>query len=344
MLMPNTGHLFSQEPLFAKTQTTFTPPFIVLLFPISMHGTFDILGLGCCTVDELLYVEAFPLPDAKIRVLERVRDCGGLTASALVAASRLGARCAYGAQLGHDANSRFVAQSLQRHAVDLSPVVWNEQAQPIHSTIIVDTTNHTRNIFWEQPGVVGAHDELPDEQTIRNCRVLFVDHYGTTGSIRAARIARKNGIAVVADIERDNVPRFTELLELVDHLVISQRFALHLTNTMSARDAVRVLVGGRAAVVVTCGQNGCWFASSDDETPRHFPAFAVETVDSTGCGDIFHGAYASELARGETLHNRVRFASAAAALKATRRGVQSGAPTRAEVEEFLHGSNKVSRG
>ncbi|HVF85756.1 MAG TPA: PfkB family carbohydrate kinase, partial [Abditibacteriaceae bacterium] len=253
-------------------------------------------------------------------------------------------RCAYGAQLGVDADSRFVAQSLQREGVNLSPVVWNEQAQPIHSTVVVDTTHHTRNIFWEKNGAVGAHDELPDEETIRNCRVLFVDHYGTTGSIRAAQIARQGGIPLVADLERDNVPRFAELLGLVDHLVVSQPFALHLTRATNLRDAVRVLVAGRTAVVVTCGENGCWFASRDDQTPRHFPAFAVETIDSTGCGDIFHGAYACELARGETLDNRVRFAAAAAALKATRRGVQTGAPTRTQVEAFLHASNEVSSG
>ncbi len=311
-----------------------------------MQSIIDILGLGCCTVDELLYVEAFPAPDAKVRVLERVRGCGGLTASALVAAARLGARCAYGAQLGHDEDSRFVAQTLQREGVDLSHAVWNERAQPIRSTIIVDTTHHTRNIFWEKNGVVGAHDELPDAQIIRGCRVLFIDHYGTAGSIRAAQIARENGIAVVADLERDNVPRFAELLQLVDHLVVSQRFALHLTRATNARDAVRVLVGGRAAAVVTCGEDGCWFASRHDETPRHFAAFEIDTLDSTGCGDIFHGAYACELARGESLANRVRFASAAAALKATRRGVQSGAPTRTEVEAFLRNANanKVSGG
>jgi sugar/nucleoside kinase (ribokinase family) len=58
-------------------------------------------------------------------------------------------------------------------------------------------------------------------------------------------------------------------------------------------------------------------------------------VDTTGCGDVFHGAYASALARGLSLAERVRFAAAAAALKATRPGGQAGIPTRPEVEAFL---------
>jgi sugar/nucleoside kinase (ribokinase family) len=64
-------------------------------------------------------------------------------------------------------------------------------------------------------------------------------------------------------------------------------------------------------------------------------AFAVEAVDTTGCGDIWHGAYAAALARGLALPQRVRFASAAASIKATRRGAQAGAPTLEEVGQFL---------
>lgn len=297
---------------------------------------FDILGLGCCTVDDLLYVEAFPAPDSKVRVLERMRDGGGLTASALVAASRLGARCAYAAQLGHDYLSQFVADNLQRENIDLSHVAWCENAQPIHSTVVIDVSNHTRNIFWSLDGVTGAHDTLPEADVIAQSRVLFLDHYGTSGGIRASQIARRYNIPVVADLERDNVPRFSELLENVDHLVVSQRFALHLSQTRTPQDAVRVLVRNRAAAVVTCGEEGAWFASGNDATPRHIAAFPVQTLDSTGCGDIFHGAYACELARGETLEHCVRFASAAAAIKATRRGVQRAAPTRAEVEALVN--------
>ena len=50
---------------------------------------FDILGLGCVAVDDLIYVEAFPSADAKTPVLRTDRQCGGLTATALVAGARL---------------------------------------------------------------------------------------------------------------------------------------------------------------------------------------------------------------------------------------------------------------
>jgi sugar/nucleoside kinase (ribokinase family) len=68
----------------------------------------------------------------------------------------------------------------------------------------------------------------------------------------------------------------------------------------------------------------------------HQPAFPVAVVDTTGCGDVFHGAYAAGLVRGLGVMERVRLAAAAAALKATRPGGQAGAPTLAEVEQFLN--------
>ena len=91
----------------------------------------------------------------------------------------------------------------------------------------------------------------------------------------------------------------------------------------------------RQVVVVTCGEQGGYYRAADAEEVRHFAAFAVRTVDTTGCGDVFHGAYAAALARGLALTERLRFAAAAAALKATQPGAQKGIPTRGEVEAFL---------
>src|SRR5258708_7612365 len=106
----------------------------------------DVLGLGCVAVDDLLYVPSFPQPDAKIRVRRRERQCGGLTATALVAAARSGAKCAFAGVLGDDENSRFVLDCLQREGIDVSHVVRRPAARPIHSTIIVDESRLTRTI------------------------------------------------------------------------------------------------------------------------------------------------------------------------------------------------------
>jgi sulfofructose kinase len=297
----------------------------------------DVLGLGVVAVDDILLVDEYPPPDAKVEVRRSERHCGGLTATALVAAARLGATCSYAGVLGSDELSRFVLDRLSREGIRLDHLVLEEGTGPCHSVIVVDTTRKTRNIFFEVSRARGAHPTLPAEDAIRSARVLFVDHYGTEGMIRAARIARGAGIPVVADIERPDVPRFDELLALVDHLIVSRDFAESLTGLREPAVAARALVRkGREVVAVTAGADGCWYVTGPSYREAvHQPAFRVEAVDTTGCGDVFHGAYASALARGLGLAERIRFASAAAALKAMRPGGQEGIPTRATVEGFL---------
>jgi sugar/nucleoside kinase (ribokinase family) len=298
---------------------------------------FDVLGLGCVAVDDLLYVPSYPPPDTKLQVRRRERQCGGLTATALVAAARLGARCAYAGVLGDDDASRFVIDTFRREGVDVSLILPQADARPIHSTILIDETRHTRNVFFDLASAAGAAPDWPAAAVIQGTKVLYVDHFGIEGMTRAARIARSAGRAVVADLERNEWPGFPGLLQLVDHLIISHDFARRLTGETPPAAAVdKLWRDDRQVVVVTCGPDGYWFRSvGTGPEPRYEPAFTVEAVDTTGCGDVFHGAYASALARGADVLSRLRFAAAAAALKATQLGGQAGIPTRPQVEAFL---------
>ena len=294
---------------------------------------FDVLGLGCAAVDDLLYVPSFPGADEKVRVTRSVRRCGGLTGAALVTAARLGARCAYAGCLGTDPFSEHVAENFTREGVDVSQAPRLSEARVVHSTIVVAKDRGSRNIFYEDAGMIGAHPTLPPEEVIRESRVLLIDHLGMPGNLRAARVARSAGVPVVADFEDETVPLFQELSALVDHLILSEEFARRIAPGANAAQAALALWrSGRAVVIVTCGADGCWSLPAEDVPKvRHHPAFAVRAVDTTGCGDVFHGAYAASLARGESLEVRIRSASAAAALMAR----QGDIPRRAVLDAFL---------
>ncbi len=298
----------------------------------------DVLGLGCVAVDDLLYLDEYPAADSKVRIKRRERSCGGLTANAHVAAARLGASSSFAGVLGDDDASRFVRDSLGREGVDVTLLAHRAGARPIRSTILIDETHHSRTIFFDLAGSVGASPDAPSEEDIRSARILLVDHYGIEGMTRAARIARAAGVAVVGDLERDEWPGFHELLALVDHVIVSRVFALKVTGAATPQQAVeRLWDASRQLVAVTCGEQGCWYRTGGDTQPVHQPAFAVEAVDTTGCGDVFHGAYAAALAKGVSLREAIHFATAAASLKATRSGGQASYPTLAEVNRVLSG-------
>jgi ribokinase len=282
-------------------------------------------------------VPSYPEPDTKVRIAHSERRVGGLTAVALAAAARLGSRCAYAGMLGHDDISHFVETELRREGIDTRPVVYRDDAQPVHAFIIADMARSTRTIFFEVKGRTGADDELPSLEVIRSAGVLFIDDYNPVGNLRAATIARQAGIPVVADFEHADAPHFEQLLGLVDHLILSSGVAMQISGTNHPADAAQKLWGGeRAVVVVTCGEAGCWYVSDPQEGPVHQLAFPVAAVDTTGCGDVFHGAYASALRSGLTVSGRIILASAAAALKASKAGGIQAIPTRQQVEAFLN--------
>jgi sulfofructose kinase len=297
---------------------------------------FDILGLGCVALDDLLYVPSFPAVDEKVRVTKNLRRCGGLTGAALVTAARMGAACAFAGCLGTDEASEQVEGYFAREGIDVSQAPRLAEARVITSTIVVGQDIGSRNIFYQASGVTGAHDHLPPDEVIRSTRVLFMDQYGMKGNLRAARVARSVGASVVADFEDESDPQFQEVLALVDHLILSEEFACRTTRAPDAAQAARALwQPDRAVVIVTCGANGCWSLSASGEgTVRHHPAFRVQAKDTTGCGDVFHGAYAACLARSDCLEDSIRFASAAAALRAKEGEI----PRRVAVEQFLTNS------
>ncbi len=202
-----------------------------------MTTPIDVLGLGCVAVDELLFVDAYPSEDTKAPIQQRERQCGGLTATALVAAARMGARCAYAGTLGEDPASHFVAGRLSQENIDLRYLRLKRNVRPIQSTIIVGTASGTRTILYDLSVTQGAGIDWPPAEAIHNTRVLFVDHFGVEGMTRAARLARKAGVSVVADFECDPGGCFAELMDLVDHLVISERFACQLSGRADPAEA-----------------------------------------------------------------------------------------------------------
>jgi ribokinase len=296
----------------------------------------DILGLGAVAVDDLLFLREFPRPDSKVAILRRERHTGGNSGTALVAARRMGRACAYAGTLGEDELSRFIIDGFAAEGVGVGHLVRRAGARPFHSTILVDTATTTRTILYDADGVIGADPSGPAAEVIRSARVLIVDHVGLEGMVRAARIARAAGIPVVADLEREDGQLFPELLALVDHLILPLEFASRISGARDGPSIVRALwAKDRAAVVVTGSAEGSWYLSAEEPgVVFHQPAFRVEAVDTNGCGDVFHGVYAAGLSEGMPASERIRFAAAVAALKATRAGGQRGIPQRAEADRF----------
>jgi ribokinase len=285
-----------------------------------MNNCWDVLGIGVVAVDDLLYVERFPQPDTKNPISERRRQGGGPTATALVAASRLGARAAYCAILGDDELSRFSITELEREGVDCAPIVHREGARPYYAVVIVDRTAGLRTIFYSGDGVVHPTPAEIGEDLITGCRVLLMDGYVAPTAFCAVEFFRR-----------------------ADHLIIGLELGRQMTGEQTPEAVVAALAGaGHVCSAVTAGAQGCWYAERAGPV-QHFPAFTVPVVDTTGCGDVFHGAYAAAIAHGESVDRAIAVATAAAGLKATQPGGRAGIPTWGTVERFLAANRMKTR-
>lgn len=297
-----------------------------------MADCLDIVGFGSVSLDKILYVDS-PLHDGKGRVIESHIDHGGNIGTALVAAVSLGAKAGFIGWLSSDPRYASVSRNLSEHGVDIARCSYSLTADPIRATIIVGN-NGERFIAYCDASAAGPRENLAAADW-QGARVLLVDSHAAT-SLDAVRLAFNAGLDIVADIEWSCGPDTLELMALTHHLVVPWEFAVSQSGTEVPERMLEALWStGRRAVVVTQGSHGAYIRSDDDGTLWHVPAHEVNVVDTTGCGDWFHGAYATELARGSEALERVRFATAAAGIAAEGRGGRGKLATREAVERLM---------
>jgi sulfofructose kinase len=308
---------------------------VCLHYNYSMQKKWDILGIGTAAVDDHYTVDRFPQPDEKIPVHSIHRYAGGQTATALVAASRQGASTAFFSRLGDDELSRFTIAELEKEGVDCSLIANSPGSRPFFALVIVDAMAATRTILFSADGVDEPNMDRFDSAWIEQSRVVFIDHNIPFGILHASRLAHEARVPVIADLESTTIPVLPELLPLVDHLIVSRSFASRLAGSSSIADMLTALSPStRSATVITCGEKGCWYQTP--ECPiKHISAFQVKVMDTTGCGDIFHGTYAAAIARGESIDRAILIATASAGMKAAQIGGRAGIPNLEQVEEFL---------
>jgi len=303
-----------------------------------MADTFDAVGIGCCASDTLCVFEGDIEIDAKMQVHDITQQGGGLVATGLVAVTRLGGTACYLGKIGDDSISNFIRSEFIREGVDVGGLTTAPGMSAIYAFIAANPKTGARTIFYSLDRVpVVTGDDLRKVDVLSG-KVLYVDGFQVKGAIHAARWARESGKPVVMDAEMTE-PENDELMALSTHVVASHAFARTRAGEVSAEEAAqklydRLVAGDPGKVVgVTSGADGSYFVSH--EGAFHQPAFKVDVVDTTGCGDVFHGAFVFGLAQEWPLPRIVEFAAVVAALKARKLGGRAGIPNRKEVEAFL---------
>jgi len=293
-----------------------------------MHPV-DVLCVGATSYDLVFRVDHHPKPDEKTAADAFIRCGGGPAANASIMVARMGLKAAFAGYLGSDLFGRLHLEELQAAGVNTDLVVRGESPTPV-SGVFVKPSGDRSLVNYRSPDAV-LHPECIPVSTIRP-RVILVDGHEPEFSLLLLREARTRGIKTVLDAGSLN--RGTALLfDKVDYPVCSETFATDFTGAASPDSAIERLISPARCVVITLGRNGLIWKNAGGE--GRIPAFPVKAVDTTGAGDVFHGAFAGSLAIGKKWEEILLYSSAAAALCCTRFGARTGIPEGAEVDHYL---------
>ena len=297
----------------------------------------QIVGLGYACVDVVLRCEDASNAARGLNLSEFALEGGGPVATALAAAAKLGVATGFIGVAGTDAAAEFKLASLERYGVDVSRVIARPGPEPQIVLVWVDATTGERTFSGLAGGVKEPlrPDEL-DRDYIVAADCLHLDGCHLAAAAAAARWMREAGKTVVLDAgaTRGNVGlEMRALVEDVDVLICGSGFAPALTGEADVPTACRAArVMGPRLVVQTDGADGCWTVDGDEE--YHTPAFEVDVIDTTGAGDVFHGAYMVGMLRGWPSRQIAHFASAVAAIKCGKLGGRAGICSFAEAVAF----------
>ena len=296
-----------------------------------------ILGLGGVTADQIGIVEHLPGSDEVIHLEDYRVQQGGMVATALVAASRLGAAAEFLGAVGDDPNGRLILERFRAEAVATGAVQVAAGQNSAFSFILVEKRSGKRAIIHE-PAVQRNRTlgNVDPASILSGVGWLHLDGFWMDTAVELAEQAKKAGIPVTLDIgQNQGDPKIETLLGLADYVIPSLAFSLRFTKSDRVEQACAALLAyGASAVIQTLGDEGAFVLPRDG---RSFtvPAFPVAVVDTTGAGDSFHGGFLYALSRGCALKEAVVLASAVAALSCTQLGGQSGLPNSARLRQFL---------
>jgi sugar/nucleoside kinase (ribokinase family) len=292
----------------------------------------DVAGVGINATDTIIRLPHFPARDSKVELISAEVKPGGQVASAMVACQRWGLSARYVGKVGDDAAGKFQMEQMTSEQVEAHWIV--AKGCPSQSAfILVDERSGERTVLWKRDTRIALQPDDLRREWIAGARALLVDGHDTRTSTRAARWAREEEIPVVADLDNlyDGVQA---LLESSDFPITSKEFPERLTgekNLLKALPQIHREFKCRLTAA-TMGREGA--LAWDGARFILCPGFRVDEVDTTGAGDIFHGAFLYGIVRGWRLQEILEFGCSAAAINCKAPGSRGGIGTLDEIDEL----------
>jgi sulfofructose kinase len=243
-----------------------------------------------------------------------------------VTCAKLGLRVKYIGPVGDDERGKIQLDSLSGSGIDLSDVEVRKNCPNQTAYILIDRTTGERTVLWQRHDCLRLDPTSITEQKITAGKLLHIDAHDTAAVAKASEIARRHHIPVTVDV--DTIYHgFDRVLPHVDYMVASSEFPVQWTNE---RDPFRALEMIQEefhipVAAMTLGAHGALARIHGRFV--YSPAFVVNCVDTTGAGDVFHGAFCYAVLQNMPMRETLEFSNAMAALNCTALGARGGIST-----------------
>ncbi len=305
---------------------------------MSRCPTWDVLGIGLNATDTLLLVAEFPPYAGKVPFDRELLSPGGQVATAVVACARLGLRGKYVGTIGDDLRGKMQRESLEGTGVDTSGLIVRRGCPNQTAYIIIDERSGERTVLWQRSDCLRLSPSEVRAEDIAASRLLHIDGYDIDAAAHAASLAGKSGVPVSLDV--DTVyPGFDAVLKHVDYLVAGSGWPAKWTGEPDPFRALSLLQQAYGMRVAAMTLGDCGSLALCEGRWHYSPAFEIHCADTTGAGDVFHGAFCYAILAGMGIDGVLEFSNAAAALNCTAVGARGHVPMLAEVQALVASSS-----
>ena len=284
----------------------------------------DDIGIGQVCADYLGRVHYFPDIEGRVELEEVAIRSGGPTATALLVNARFGMNVALIGKVGDDYLGMMVTRDLQKEGIDTSLIIKEKGKNTQVSFIPIEKESGRRTVFWSRGTITPLKSKDIKKKLITQSRAIHFDELFVEVIVEAAQIAKKSGIVVSIDVGNYE-EGIEELKGKIDLFIASNDFLREYSGEENPSKGIKKLKEFRAKVTtVTLGSKGSLTIYNNELI--EIPAYPVRAVDTTGAGDVFHGAFLFGWLKGWKIRQILRFASAAAAINCLSLGAHSGVP------------------
>ena len=292
-----------------------------------------ILVIGHAAYDITFPLDKFPEENTKNRVSDRVECGGGPSFNAAYLLGKWGMDVSFAGIVGNDNYGRKILKQLQDVGIETKYLQMSDKFPTTNSMIIANTGTGSRTILTYRPENMQMENfELDFDPDIilmdgqeYDLSVKFIEQYPKAISIIDAGRPKENII---------------KLSKMVDYVVCSKEFAETVTETkISDNNSIIDLYKKMEAMfsgksIVTLESMGSLYKYNDQI--KIMPSLKVKAVDSTGAGDIFHGAFTYAIANNYDLERAIMLSNVSGALSVTKIGGLASMPEKEEIRKYLH--------